>query len=81
MDNKNKEQEKNIPKFRGLYRYVNISVKALDRIIIVCVAVILIVTFMALRNPGFTVTFDSRGGSDVSATKYQPDTSRILVRM
>ena len=69
--NNNNEKEKNIPKFRGLYRYVNISVKALDRIIIVCIAVIIIVTLFALRNPGFTVTFDSRGGSDVVATKYQ----------
>lgn len=71
MDNKDKEQEENIPKFRGLYRYVNISVKALDRIIIICIAVILVVTFMSLRDPGFTVTFDSRGGSDIASAKYQ----------
>ena len=56
-----------IPKFRGLYRYVKISVKALDRIIIACIAVILIVVVLEMRSPGFTVTFDSKGGSDVPA--------------
>ena len=75
MDNKEletkTENEEKTPKFRGLYRYVNISVKSLDRIIIVCIAVIIIVTLFALRDPGFTVTFDSRGGSDIAATKYQ----------
>ena len=60
-------KEQQVPKFRGLYRYVNISVKALDRIIVVCIAVILIVVALELRNPGFTVTFDARGGTDVPA--------------
>ena len=59
--------EEEIPKFRGLYRYVKISVKALDRIIIACIAVILIVVALEMRSPGFTVTFDSKGGSDVPA--------------
>ena len=57
--------EENIPKFRGLYRYVKISVKALDFIIIACIAVILIVVALEMRDPGFTVTFDSKGGTDV----------------
>ena len=60
-------QEEQVPKFRGLYRYVNISVKALDRIIVVCIAVIILVVALELRNPGFTITFDSRGGTDVPA--------------
>ena len=60
-------QEENVPKFRGLYRHVKISVKALDRIIIACIAVIIIVVALELRNPGFTVTFDSKGGTDVPA--------------
>ena len=58
-------QEENIPKFRGLYRHVKISVKALDWTIAVCVAVILIVFAFELRSPGFTVAFDAKGGSDV----------------
>ena len=63
--NPNSEQEQ-IPKFRGLYRHVKISVKALDRIIIACIAVIVILVALELRNPGFTITFDSKGGSDVA---------------
>ena len=59
--------EEQVPKFRGLYRYVKISVKTLDRIILACIAVILIVVVLEMRNPGFTITFDSRGGTDVPA--------------
>ena len=61
------QQQEQVPKFRGLYRYVKISVKSLDRIIIACIAVILIVVALELRNPGFTITFDSKGGTDVPA--------------
>lgn len=64
-------QEENVPKFRGLYRHVKISVKALDIIIGVCIAVIVITVAVNLLNPGYTVTFDSKGGTDVPAAKYQ----------
>ena len=60
-------QEEQVPKFRGLYRNVNISVRSLDYIIAACIAVILVVVALELRNPGFTVVFDSRGGTDVEA--------------
>ena len=60
-------QEEQIPRFRGLYRHVKISVKALDCIIAACIVVILLVVALELRNPGFTVTFDSKGGTDVPA--------------
>ena len=60
-------QEQQLPRFRGLYRHVKISVKALDRIIAACIAVILIVVALEMRNPGFTITFDSKGGTDVPA--------------
>lgn len=60
-------QEEQVPKLRGLYRNVNISVKALDCVIGVCIAVILIVAALEIRNPGFSITFDSRGGTDVPA--------------
>ena len=61
----NPEQQEQLPRFRGLYRHVKISVKALDRIIVACIAVILIVVALEMRNPGFTITFDSKGGTDV----------------
>ena len=60
-------QEEKIPPFRGLYRHVKISVKALDCIIVACILVILAVVALEMRNPGFTIAFDSRGGSDVPA--------------
>ena len=47
--------------------WYNISVRALDWIIGACIALILIVVALELRDPGFTVTFDSKGGSDVAA--------------
>ena len=61
----NPSEEEQLPKFRGLYRHVNISVKALDRIIIACILVIVVLVALEMRNPGFTVSFDSRGGTDV----------------
>ena len=64
-ENQNRPAEEQLPKFRGLYRHVKISVKALDCIIAVCVAVIILVFALEMRNPGFTVTFDSKGGTDV----------------
>ena len=57
--------EEKIPKYRGLYRHVKISVKALDWIIAACIVVILVVVAFEMRSPGFTVTFDSKGGTDV----------------
>ena len=55
------------PEFRGLYRHVKISVRALDIIIVCCIAVIVVLLALDMRNPGFTITFDSKGGSDVPA--------------
>ena len=67
INSQQEQQQENIPPFRDLYRHVNISVKALDRIIILCIAVILLVVALELRNPGFTITFDSKGGTDVAS--------------
>ncbi|MBR2045788.1 MAG: InlB B-repeat-containing protein [Agathobacter sp.] len=59
-------EEKKQKEFRGLYKHVKISVKTLDRIIVGCIAVIVILVALDLRNPGFTITFDSKGGTDVA---------------
>ena len=60
-------QQDKTPPFRGLYRHVKISVKALDCVILACILVIIGVVALEMRNPGFTITFDSRGGTDVPA--------------
>ena len=65
--NDSEPQKENVPPFRGLYRYVKISTKALDWIIGICIAVILVVFALEMRDPGFTISFDSRGGTDVPA--------------
>ena len=62
MENSNAPNPK---EFRGLYKNVKISVKALDAIIVACIAAILLLVAADLRNPGFTITFDSKGGTDV----------------
>ena len=62
---KDPQTEENLPKFRGLYRYVKIPVKALDWIIGICIAVIVIVVAFEMINPGLKVTFDSNGGTDI----------------
>jgi uncharacterized repeat protein (TIGR02543 family) len=66
---KDTPEEENVPKFRGLYRYVKIPVKALDWIIVICIAVIVIVVVFEMVNPGLKVTFDSNGGTDVPVQK------------
>lgn len=60
-------EEENVPRFRGLYKNVKISVRALDTIIVVCILVIVVLLAINLQNPGFTITFDSKGGTDVPA--------------
>ena len=58
---------------KGLYKNVNISVRALNLIIIACVVGMILFVALDLREPGFTVTFDSRGGSDVASQVRQYD--------
>ena len=58
---------------KGLYKNVNISVRALNLIIIACVVGMILFVAFDLREPGFTVTFDSRGGTDVTAQVRQYD--------
>ena len=62
----NGNQERQPRQLRGLYRNVKISIKTLDTIIITCIVVIVVLLAIGLRNPGFTITFDSKGGTDVA---------------
>ena len=52
--------------FRGLYRHVKISVATLDKIIMAGIAAIVILVLYGVANHGYTVTFDSNGGSDIA---------------
>lgn len=66
MDELNQNQKPQ-REFRGLYKHVKIPVKVLDAIIIGCILVIVVFLAIDLQNPGFTITFDSKGGTDVPA--------------
>ena len=51
--------------FRGLYRYVKISVKTLDKIIVIGIVAMVLILAYGIAHNGYTITFDSRGGTDV----------------
>ena len=53
--------------FRGLYRHVKISVKTLDKMIMGGILAIVLILGYGIANNGYTVTFDSKGGTDVVA--------------
>ena len=58
---------RNVPQnsFRGLYSKVKISVATLDKIIVAGIAAIVLLVLYGVANAGYTVSFDSRGGTDV----------------
>ena len=53
--------------FRGLYKHVKISVKTLDKMIVGGILAIVLILGYGIANNGYTVTFDSKGGTDVVA--------------
>ncbi len=61
------EQPRSINKLRGLYRNVNVSVHTLNIVIIAGIALIAILIAIGVANRGYTVTFNSNGGSDVES--------------
>ena len=62
---KENPDQKSPPPMRGLYRNVKISVKTLDKIIIGGIILLVVLILYGIANNGYTVTFDSRGGTDV----------------
>lgn len=55
---------------RGLYARVNISVRALNGIILVLAAALVICMVIGVSNAGFTVHFDTLGGTMVESQKH-----------
>lgn len=53
--------------FRGLYKNVHISVKTLDKVIIGGILLIVFLLLFGIMNNGYTVSYNSKGGSDVPA--------------
>lgn len=58
-------------KLRGLYRHVKISVKTLDKIILLGIIAIVLCIVFAVTHNGYTVSFDPNGGTDVPAQELQ----------
>lgn len=71
MDTPEHREQETFPHLKSLYRSKNISIRALDTVIVLGLAAIVIIVCIALQDPGFTVTFDSCGGSDVASQKLQ----------
>lgn len=67
MEDTNQNQPAQKRELRGLYKHVKIPVPVLDAIIIGCILVIIVFLAIDLQNPGFTISFDSKGGTDVPA--------------
>ena len=53
--------------FKGLYKNVKITVKALDFFIIGGIILMVVLILYGVANNGYTISFDSRGGTDVAA--------------
>ena len=53
--------------FKGIYKNVKISVKTLDIVIVGGILLMIALVIFGVANNGYTVSFDSRGGTDVPA--------------
>lgn len=65
------EKQEAVPgrQLRGLYAKVNISVRALNIIIIILAIAIVVCMFVGVSNAGFQISFDSLGGTTVESQK------------
>ncbi|MBE6899028.1 MAG: hypothetical protein E7475_08520, partial [Ruminococcaceae bacterium] len=50
---------------------VNVSVRTLDFVIVACVLVIILFVALSLSDPGLTVSFDAKGGTDVPSQSQE----------
>ena len=53
--------------FKGIYKNVKISVKTLDIVIVGGILLMIALVLFGVANNGYTVSFDSKGGTDVAA--------------
>ncbi len=53
--------------FKGIYKNVKISVKTLDMVILGGIVLMILLVLFGISNNGYTITFDSKGGTDVAA--------------
>ncbi len=65
------QEEHKTPNYRGLYRYVHVSEHTLNFIIIIGIIAIVLCVLYGVMKGGYTVTFDSRGGTDVESQAHE----------
>ena len=53
--------------FKGIYKNAKITVKTLDFVIVGGIALMILLIIFGIANNGYTVSFDSKGGTDVAA--------------
>lgn len=65
MEEPRQTEKPETPQLRGLYSKVKISVRTLNIIIIVLVALLIVCMAYGIAKGGFRVTFDTQGGTAV----------------
>ncbi len=60
---------KNAIRGRGLYRYIKISERTLDKVIVGLSTALIICMAVGLSNRGYLIEFDSMGGTSVESVK------------
>ncbi len=58
------------PQLRGLYGRINISVRTLNIVILALTAALVICVIIGVSKGGFTVSFDSLGGTAVESQRH-----------
>ncbi len=53
----------------GLYRNIKMSVKTADKLILICIIALVVCVIFAISHAGFTVTFNTDGGSQIENQK------------
>lgn len=73
MEEKEKDPDTEKKKFeRGLYKGVSISVKTLDKFIIIgIIAVVILIGYGVNSGSSLHVTYESKGGTDVAYQEYR----------
>lgn len=75
MENKDKQEFDGMPQLEttrkpgGLYRHIKMSVKSANILVIVTSAILVIAMIFLVNHNGFTIKFDTDGGSHIDSVK------------
>ncbi|MDO4466774.1 MAG: InlB B-repeat-containing protein [Bacillota bacterium] len=63
------KDQQNPKQLKGFYGKVNVSVKTLDKLIVIGVVALIGVLCFGLNHRGYTITFDCTGGTPIESQK------------